>query len=766
MLMVHMGIYVQEWRYKKHAIVAASIAAALLAVALTVWTALIPRANALDANDRQGPNPSWFQNSARYALQNDAAVVGATSQTIPVYILNSAATADAGSKPPNDMVVRASSFTKGYQGNALSAAKFRTCAGETGYWQSDNNFTVPRSCFTYIPELNGWRAYVTALLYNNSGAIQFRLNIQSPNTGRELFGYSTANGATAFGIANEYRCDPGGQTTGCGRFYNWSIPFGTPCSINQNLEVRAGIYDGDNVAGTQYNIQYNRYFSVQVYDVTANQFLGIRFEGGEGNSQQAWYYFTVEPSHKYQFRVNNVYTNNLMQISLPYDSIESITDCSWDLKPAVTLNTTTAESNTAGITVQPAIDNQGKSTSKAVQWQLSRCRVAPGGPAAAYGAAPDNTSNGVTTYNARGATCQQVSSGTNQTFPKNVTNLTQINNQAIGNEPVGTRICYVLSVNPPTYSSASNVWRHSTPTCIVVAKKPKVQVWGGDLVVGKNATGNSNIQTSTSTKDISGVSRIFGSWVEYGIVATGSVSGAASGSGYAGGAADPAFCSVSLLTFTNAGTGSCSTSTVKGSYSTGKTLADLTTRFSATSSLGNNPSVNASSLANGVYSATGNVTINASAQIGKGRWVVINAPTANVTITGNISYTTTQLQTVQDIPQLIIIADNINIQGGVTNVDAWLVATGASGVITTCSDVSAATQLTANNCGQLLTVNGPVIAKKLNLYRTAGSGTGTASGAPAEVFNLRPDAYMWATNWSAKSGRVQTTYTKELPPRF
>jgi len=52
------------------------------------------------------------------------------------------------------------------------------------------------------------------------------------------------------------------------------------------------------------------------------------------------------------------------------------------------------------------------------------------------------------------------------------------------------------------------------------------------------------------------------------------------------------------------------------------------------------------------------------------------------------------------------------------------------------------------------------------MYRTAGSGVGVAIGDPAEVFNLRGDAYLWATAYSSNSDRLSTVSTKELPPRF
>jgi hypothetical protein len=117
---------------------------------------------------------------------------------------------------------------------------------------------------------------------------------------------------------------------------------------------------------------------------------------------------------------------------------------------------------------------------------------------------------------------------------------------------------------------------------------------------------------------------------------------------------------------------------------------------------------------------------------------------------------------------VVIIAENINIRENVSNVDAWLVAvgTGDDGSINTCSNYSATSSLTINQCSAQLTVNGPVTANHLHLRRTAGSGSGNQSGDPAEIFNIRPDAYIWAMNRARASGQPSSVFTLELPPRF
>jgi hypothetical protein len=409
-------------------------------------------------------------------------------------------------------------------------------------------------------------------------------------------------------------------------------------------------------------------------------------------------------------------------------------------------------------TLSPTVNNTGTTSSPAgIEWQITNFNVAPGSTV------PGGGSNAQTPVTHYGNSAAVIQSGTS-TFIRGLTSI-NANPHTMGDLAVGTRVCYALSVRPYNQSTGTN-WRHSTPDCVTIAKKPKVQVLGNDLIVGKGQT--STVVTSTTTKSISGSNRTFGSWGEYGIVVSGGITSMASGAGYSGGAASNIFCGVSLLTFSNVTTGqtSCTSASQMGGYANTGALPDVGSRLNTTSSLGVSPTVNLATISTGSYSATGNVSVSASGDVVSGKWVVINAPTATVTITGNISYTTDVLDSLTDIPQVVIIADQIRIRGSVTNVDAWLIASGTTGNLITCSDVATASQLRSGNCNQRLTVNGPVMARHLYLYRTAGAGTGGSTGDPAEVFNLRPDAYLWATGYLSDAGRLQTVTTKELPPRF
>jgi len=439
----------------------------------------------------------------------------------------------------------------------------------------------------------------------------------------------------------------------------------------------------------------------------------------------------------------------------------------YDLTPSITVNPTVGEPDSSVATTS-TVNNGGTTAASNVKWQITSFTVRPG--MQPKGAGTSASTDTPESYYARGA-AKNESSGTG-TFQKGITSPNPIAaiSRTLRDAEVGTKFCFGLSVQP--YSHNTTDWRHSEPACIVIAKKPKIQIWGGDLWVGKGAT--SNVATSIATKTISGTSRIFGSWAEYGVVASGTVNGFASGAGYSGGATSTAKCDVQLLTFTSAGTKTCTDSTPKGGYAMNTLLPAISERVAATAALPS-ATANLQSLAKGSYSSGAAVSLtngdsdpSVPMTIAIGKWVVINAPTQTITIKNDIVYAGDAIKSIGDIPQVVIIANQINIDAGVQYVDAWLIASGTSGIINTCTEITnPTTQLNASKCNQKLTVNGPVVARKLLLYRTHGSGTGLVeSGTPAEVFNFRPDAYLWATSYSMSSGRLQTVSTKELPPRF
>lgn len=340
---------------------------------------------------------------------------------------------------------------------------------------------------------------------------------------------------------------------------------------------------------------------------------------------------------------------------------------------------------------------------------------------------------------------------------------------------VGTKLCYVLAIDTPTQNDAV-VNRYGRASCVVVGKRPTVQVHGGDVVAGRyfkpddvSDTAPPSVRGSLTVKGGT-VNKTFGSWTEYGVFAPGVISGFASASGLAGGY-DGAVASNqdvwSTLTFGNS-SGAYGHFTSPANmgpmahtasyFLRGRNVArDITAEGSI--------AINGDAVSGLYQKRTGDLALDAST-LEKGKSVIIHVPEGTVTIRGNLAYAAGPYGAISEIPQLVIIAKNIVINATVTNVDAWLLAQagdGSGGTVTTCDTAGT---LTSEVCNAPLRVNGPVMAKSLQLRRTGGAGTGNASGDPAEIFNLRADAYLWAYNEGRSAVRAQTTYTTELPPQF
>jgi len=170
----------------------------------------------------------------------------------------------------------------------------------------------------------------------------------------------------------------------------------------------------------------------------------------------------------------------------------------FNLSPSITGSPTFATGDSSGsdkATLTPIVTNAGPTTSSNASWRVVNFRLAPG--VAVPNGGDSNTIP--ETYFGNGAVT--IANGS-QDFAKGASGVA-VNQQIIGDFPLGTRICYALSVVPISQSNGN--WRHSTPFCIIIAKSPKVQVHGGDIRVGSGFVGeaapaNANINTSQTIK--------------------------------------------------------------------------------------------------------------------------------------------------------------------------------------------------------------------------------------------------------------------------
>jgi hypothetical protein len=416
-------------------------------------------------------------------------------------------------------------------------------------------------------------------------------------------------------------------------------------------------------------------------------------------------------------------------------SVESTKSCvkilnTYELIPSVELDVSGIVEPGSSYNVKYSVNNNSANNSAMTFYNLNKIVSQPG-----YAVSTTSKSSGSRIFNG----------GDYDFLP--------ITETALDNYLIGTSICYTLSVTP--HSSQDPNINTSQPVCVKIGKKPKVQIWGGDLMSG------GKIQTSTSVK----IPHTYGSWIEYGAFAFGNIKGFASGAAYR----NPGiyatngndFCTTgSRLSFANV---DCASGLVGNYLSEGYSPQNIEASFPGGTIYAGSTFIPSDNT--GVFK-TGDIDVTLSSARFLGQTTVIKS-SGTVTISGNqLEYNPLyEYKTLSEIPQLIIIANNIIIKSNVTRVDAWLIARSSegNGTIQTCETEAKDT----NTCKDQLIVNGPVVTDRLLLYRTAGSGTGVDnSGTPAEIFNLRADAYLWAAARARENNSVKTVYTTELPPRF
>ena len=363
----------------------------------------------------------------------------------------------------------------------------------------------------------------------------------------------------------------------------------------------------------------------------------------------------------------------------------------------------------------------------------------------------------------------------------------------------GDWICQFVSVGMYKYGSlAADAHRVSYPVCIVIAKRPMMQVWGHDVRVGDGydasmLSNSASVRTGWSYS--TSKTRTYGSWAEYGIFAPsgGAVVSASGGAlsgkdGKAGavGSTDQ----LNALTFANTGTASgygywAPPSMMASLVAAANRLPKITDITQASVVLQSGlVSIGAGEVkVVPVHAPVGQTSVKLSGQAPSGAGTIILADTT-IVIDGDIT-TNPDNQVITRIggaAQLVIIAPKIIIQNDVENIDAWLVAVPkpddptntAYGVISTCDAV-----VTPNYFDNLrlggdcdkhpLRINGAVFAREVQFRRTYG-GDKTSLTTPAEVINLRADAFMWGKGANLTVGGggtpIETTFTSELPPRF
>lgn len=519
-------------------------------------------------------------------------------------------------------------------------------------------------------------------------------------------------------------------------------------------DFRNRLVENDNITMTMttYSARYN------TAGVFANgNFDAVRYEYDYTDYKWAWVFRDVS-TNAIVYAIEIGCANPLGALGgLPIYTPETE---EFSLDPSGSVNKEVVEPDDS-VEVTNTVRNTGSDDSEPTIWRLTEMIYEPGAPLGDdERSARDSANDPCGSFISGGRTeCETVQESTDEIFGAGSSKTyNPVYNYVVPSDmPVGTRVCFTVSVSRPT-QEASPVWRHDTLRCIMVGKKPKMQVWGGDVRVGGDI--------STSTNRFSSSGTTYGSWAEYAALSNGANSGLATGSGLNGGNPSDEQCSWSALTLANTLDGeNCRF----GRYNFTLSSHTLASQFTVTSSTVLSGSRDLNSLPSGVYgtNATEDPLTLTGTTIGSGKSVIIKS-TKTVIITGDIVYHNGPYSNARDIPQVVIQAPEIRIMGNVHRVDAWLLALdgAGNGILNTCGDVAIDASLTADMCNEQLTVNGPVVADKIYLRRTAGSNPDGARDAPGEIFNLRADAYLWGNRYGIGSGGARTVHIKELPPRF
>ncbi|MBR3157142.1 hypothetical protein IKF20_01775 [Candidatus Saccharibacteria bacterium] len=383
----------------------------------------------------------------------------------------------------------------------------------------------------------------------------------------------------------------------------------------------------------------------------------------------------------------------------------------------------------------------------------------------------------------------------------------------------GSMVCVALAMYPADSGSddnwndnvnygEDNAWRISNSICYTVAKKPSLQVWGG------NVYSNGIINTALAKKNnIAGYSdrRAFGSWGELGLITSKSVYGFASGAslgyqsssrgepwpsynpvlsdddtrgnnglvtngqpGPGGNEMMSSFCVLSPLTFPNQGCGTSSieqalSGKMKGAEQIKNNKAAIIKKLIPDGEKETVSAVNNLDDDKDYYYSNKDLVLEESTITQENVVKVVHSE-ENIIINGDLKYNDMPHNTLSSVPKLMIYAKNIYIKCNVARIDALLMA---EQIVKTCvldDNGSVPEVLGEERSITQLKINGAVIANELDPDRTYGAATGANSIVPAEIINFDPTFYLWAGSdgevEDTVSGGLITAYTHELAPRF
>jgi hypothetical protein len=334
----------------------------------------------------------------------------------------------------------------------------------------------------------------------------------------------------------------------------------------------------------------------------------------------------------------------------------------------------------------------------------------------------------------------------------------------LGNLPPGSRVCRSLVVDPKNETGGP---RTSAESCVIIAKTPYVRfmgndVWAGGGFAAVNPACNTNAKITTQGRTLTSGAEA-GSVGEYQVLALsqvtsfGSASKVLNGYGAVGDASR-------MLTFANS---EPITSRLGYYGAASHCINDYSANYASSPVIGAG-TYTVNGRGSGAWHVPGNLTLSGAMQAGDQQVYYV---TGDVTISGDLTYPGSYA-TLDDIPSLLVIATgNIYVAPSVQQMDGTFVAKGdgaATGVFYTCWPKNEPLSVTHPCNATKLTVNGAVLAARLDLLRAFGAtgATDAQRQEPGELFQFSPELYLRNVLNSSSGTTIETTSLLDLPPRF
>ena len=589
-------------------------------------------------------------------------------------------------------------------------------------YKSTGTMSIPKSSLVYDASTGLYKTTMTAAIVGTY-AVQNRFQLETNADG--LIGYTASTAASGYGVAREYPYK---------EFREYRIPFAPPCSMTADAPARITMYDDDNFdtaiqGGKPMVIKVEQYSSTGASEgyVPFTSYAAMDWVSSNtlrphaGNSQDAWAEFTAKPGKKYRLWVSSVYYVNILQFQLPYDSINYNLACKkkWVLDGTTTSSQSVVLASTPIVWTHRVWNTTGADpTDVTIDYEVIQI-----------------INGGAETVAASGSKPPSVEAGDDITTAPYQTTFT--------GGTAGDRICQRIRWTPGAWDDETS--KESSPVCVTIARMPISAIIGSDASAGGSVsapcTGLAGFKGSSSSG--------FGSFGEYGLIATGDITSFSSAGRVPSNG----------LSFANTGG-------VTGRYRQDHCITDIKSAYATKGSAASATALPPGGTLpqNGDYAyRTGNITINTSTNL-QGKYLIY-APGQTVRITGNITYQK-NIAHFADAASLVIIAQNIDIDAGVTQIDGVLYATNR---ILTCaqsgdSPIVKSALKSGGPCDRpTLLINGAAISEK-DIKATRTSGGNNVTDPPAEIYRLRPEAFLAPIELG--TGSVLTTVSEtELPPR-